>query len=113
MICSNCRSENSSESVYCSYCGVLLTQSASQGASDPAGFHGERRQLTALFCDIVGSTEIAAALDPEEYHEVIRAFAGRCREVVERYGGDVAGGHRDGAARPFWYLPSSFCDDDR
>jgi predicted ATPase/class 3 adenylate cyclase len=110
MICSNCHSENSSESIYCSYCGVLLAQSASQIAPDAGGFHGERRQLTALFCDIVGSTEIAAALDPEEYHEVIRAFAGRCREVVERYGGYVAELHGDGALIFFGY-PRSYGDE--
>ena len=110
MICSNCHFENSAESIYCSYCGVPLARNRSQDPSDAAGFHGERRQLTALFCDIVGSTEIAAALDPEEYHEVIRAFAGRCREVVERYGGYVAELHGDGALIFFGY-PRSYGDE--
>jgi class 3 adenylate cyclase len=34
----------------------------------------ERRQLTALFCDLVGSTELSANLDPEDYFEVVRAY---------------------------------------
>jgi len=73
-------------------------------------FHGERRQLTALFCDVVDSTEMAAALDPEEYHDVIRAFAGRCREVVESYGGYVAEMQGDGALVFFGY-PRSHGDE--
>jgi class 3 adenylate cyclase/predicted ATPase len=113
MICSNCQFENSAESIYCSYCGVPLARNRLQEPSDAAGFHGERRQLTALFCDIVGSTEIAAALDPEEYHEVIRAFAGRCREVVERFGGYVAELHGDGALVFFGYPRSSGDEAER
>ncbi len=110
MICSNCHCENGAEAVYCSACGVPLARSAPPKTSDATGFHGERRQLTALFCDIVGSTEIAASLDPEEYHDVIRAFAGRCREVVERYGGYVAELHGDGALVFFGY-PRSYGDE--
>jgi len=47
-----------------------------------APFQGERRQLTALFCDIVNSTAMASTLDPEEYQDIIRNFAGCCTAVV-------------------------------
>jgi class 3 adenylate cyclase len=50
----------------------------------------ERRQLTVLFCDLVGSTELAARLDPEDMGRVIRAYQGCCSEVLERWGGNVA-----------------------
>jgi hypothetical protein len=50
----------------------------------------ERRQLTVLFCDLVGSTELAARLDPEDTGAVIRAYHRACTEVVERWGGHVA-----------------------
>ena len=50
----------------------------------------ERRQLTVLFCDLVDSTRLAAALDPEDWREVIRAWQESCRAVVERFAGHVA-----------------------
>ena len=50
----------------------------------------ERRQLTVLFCDLVGSTELAVRLDPEDMGDVIHAYHGACTEVVESWGGHVA-----------------------
>jgi hypothetical protein len=46
----------------------------------------ERRQLTVLFCDLVGSTELSARLDPEDMGRVIRAYQDSCAQVVERWG---------------------------
>jgi len=40
----------------------------------PASTAGERRHLTVLFCDLVGSTEIAARLDPEEWREIVADY---------------------------------------
>src|SRR5262252_9283873 len=42
--------------------------------------HAERRQLTVMFCDLVGSTALAARLDPEEWREVMRAYQSVCGE---------------------------------
>ena len=42
----------------------------------------ERRQLTVLFCDLVGSTELSARLDPEDLREVMRAYQAACADVV-------------------------------
>jgi class 3 adenylate cyclase/predicted ATPase len=50
----------------------------------------ERRQLTVLFCDLVGSTEFAARLDPEDMGRLMRAYQNTCAEVVERWDGHVA-----------------------
>jgi class 3 adenylate cyclase len=50
----------------------------------------ERRQLTVLFCDLVGSTELSARLDPEELRVLIAAYRNAASAVVERYGGHVA-----------------------
>lgn len=50
---------------------------------------GERRQLTVLFCDLVGSTALAAQLDPEDLGEVIRTYQDLCAEIVGRYDGRV------------------------
>ena len=61
----------------------------------------ERRQLTVLFCDLVGSTELAARLDPEDMGRVIRAYQGCCTKVVERWDGHVAKYMGDGVLAYF------------
>jgi class 3 adenylate cyclase len=50
----------------------------------------ERRQLTVMICDLVGSTELAARLDPEDIREVIGAYHRAVTEVVRRFDGFVA-----------------------
>jgi hypothetical protein len=50
----------------------------------------ERRQLTVMFCDLVGSTEISARLDPEVLSDVIGAFQKGCVSAVTGFGGSVA-----------------------
>lgn len=49
----------------------------------------ERRQLTILVCDIVGSTELTTALDPEEMRDLIAAFQRLCAEAIRKFGGYV------------------------
>ncbi len=50
----------------------------------------ERRQLTVMFCDLVGSTDLSSRLDPEDLREVVRAYQGTAAEVIERYEGHIA-----------------------
>jgi class 3 adenylate cyclase len=57
----------------------------------------ERRQLTVMFCDLVGSTEISARLDPEDLSDVIGAFQKGCVSAVTGFGGSVAKYMGDGA----------------
>src|ERR1700678_3638581 len=45
----------------------------------------ERRQLTVMFCDLVGSTALSGRLDPEDMREVIRAYQDACSGAVARY----------------------------
>jgi class 3 adenylate cyclase len=54
-----------------------------------------------LFCDLVGSTELSAKLDPEDLGRVIRAYHGACAEVMERWGGHVAKYMGDGVLAYF------------
>src|SRR5207244_3097825 len=56
----------------------------------PAAAEGERRHLTVLFCDLVGSTELSTRLDPEEFREVVQAYQRSADEVIARFGGHVA-----------------------
>jgi class 3 adenylate cyclase len=50
----------------------------------------ERRQLTVLFCDLVGSTALAQVLDPEELRDLMQTYQRACRDVIARYEGHVA-----------------------
>jgi len=50
----------------------------------------ERRQLTVMFCDLVGSTALSHALDPEPLRELLRTYQQACGRVIERYQGHVA-----------------------
>src|ERR1700730_14773206 len=54
------------------------------------GRDAERRQLTVLFCDLVGSTELAQRLDAEVLRELMRAYQQACGQVISQYAGHVA-----------------------
>jgi class 3 adenylate cyclase len=51
---------------------------------------GERRQLTVMFCDLVGSTALSEKLDPEDLRTLLHAYRTLCGEVIARYDGFVA-----------------------
>lgn len=63
----------------------------------------ERRQLTLMFCDLVGSTTLSASLDPEDLRAVINAYHRCCVQTVERCGGFVAKYMGDGVLVYFGY----------
>ncbi len=50
----------------------------------------ERRQLTVMFCALVGSTELFGQLDAEDYREIVCAYQGACGDVIERFGCHIA-----------------------
>ena len=50
----------------------------------------ERRQLSVMLCDLVGSTELSSRLDPEDLSQVIRAYQARVRDTIARFGGFIA-----------------------
>jgi class 3 adenylate cyclase/predicted ATPase len=70
----------------------------------------ERRHLTVLFCDLVGSTVLAGRLDPEDYREVVRAYHQVCAEVLQRFDGYLAQYLGDGILGYFGY-PVAHEDD--
>ncbi|WP_213290803.1 adenylate/guanylate cyclase domain-containing protein [Bradyrhizobium sp. sGM-13] len=63
----------------------------------------ERRQLTVMFVDLIGSTALSARLDPEELRDVIGSYHRRCAEVITRSGGFVAKYLGDGVLAYFGY----------
>jgi class 3 adenylate cyclase len=70
----------------------------------------ERRQLTVMFCDLVGSTALSEQLDPEELREVVRAYHETCAGVIGRYAGHTAQHLGDGLLVYFGY-PAAHEDD--
>jgi class 3 adenylate cyclase len=70
----------------------------------------ERRQLTVMFCDLVGSTSLSARLDPEDLRGVIGAYHRCCAEWIERNDGFVAKYMGDGVLAYFGY-PLAHEDD--
>jgi class 3 adenylate cyclase len=72
----------------------------------------ERRQLTVMFCDLVGSTQLSAQLDPEELREVVRAYQEVSAAVITRFEGHIAQYLGDGLLVYFGY-PVAHEDDAR
>lgn len=119
--CPNCHRLNPAEMLFCLECGERLAVSPSavnfklsSGRSDAAERSpiGERRHMTMIFCDIVGSTALAARLDLEETHEVIYSFQETCARVIAQYDGFTARYMGDGVLVYFGY-PQAHEDDAR
>jgi len=104
--CPRCGFANPVRAKFCGECGSALAgkvvERAEGGAESIDGaFHAmpparrvvagaERRQLTVMFCDLVGSTPLAEKLDPEEFREIVRAYQELCGEITHRFDGYVA-----------------------
>ena len=79
--CSSCGSTNAAEAKFCSECGARLGS-----ASRPIE---ERKIVTVVFCDLVGSTARAEQLDPEDVRAELSSYHARVRSELERHGGTV------------------------
>jgi class 3 adenylate cyclase/tetratricopeptide (TPR) repeat protein len=79
-------------------------------AEPPRHDEAERRHLTVMFCDLVGSTALSSRLDPEELRDIIGAYLRRCTEVIVKSGGFVARYMGDGVLAYFGY-PQAHEDD--
>jgi class 3 adenylate cyclase len=82
------------------------TAASEQKSQDTA----ERRQVTVMFSDLVGSTALSARMDPEDLREVISAYQKCVAETVQRFGGFVAKYMGDGVLVYFGY-PQAHEDD--
>lgn len=115
--CRACGHENPSGNSYCGNCGAPLTGAALSERSSAVGTPAkpvspgaERRQLTVMFCDLVGSTALASRLDPEDLREVIGDYHKDVEMVVGRFDGFVAKYMGDGVLVYFGY-PQAHEDD--
>jgi class 3 adenylate cyclase/predicted ATPase len=95
--------------------GVAPTPEAMPGITPAVVYSApdaERRQLTVLFCDLVGSTQLSGQLDPEDLRAVVRAYQETAAEVIQRYEGHIAQYLGDGLLVYFGY-PTAHEDDAR
>ena len=72
-------------------------------ASASVQAQAERRQLTVMFCDLVGSTALSTGMDPEDLRDVIASFQNRCSAAIRHYDGFVAKYMGDGILVYFGY----------
>src|SRR5215469_2956105 len=75
-----------------------------------ANARAERRHLTVLLCDLVGSTALSARLDPEDLRRILGEFQRSCCDVIRRYEGHVARFMGDGILAYFGF-PTAHEDD--
>jgi Adenylate and Guanylate cyclase catalytic domain len=70
--------------------GIARLTAARPSAPEPTAASAERRQVTVMFSDLVGSTALSARMDPEDLREVISSYQKCVSETVRRFGGFVA-----------------------
>ena len=114
--CPSCGGLNLSNVKFCGDCGAKLMAdigaAARLKAAEPkhSASLAERRHLTVMFCDLVGSTALSARLDPEEMREVLHAYQNAVAGEVERFDGQVAKFMGDGVLAYFGW-PRAHEDD--
>ena len=86
-ICAQCGTENPDVAKFCMACAAPLA--AETPTPEPPRRHEERRPVTAVFVDIVGSTSRAEQLDPEDVLALLEPYYARLRHVLEQHGGSV------------------------
>jgi class 3 adenylate cyclase/tetratricopeptide (TPR) repeat protein len=123
MLCRNCEYDNPKEALFCMKCGTRLVEgdtsaprsldsSVETRVTDRLAHEPERRQMTVLFCDLVGSTRLSEQLDPEDLREVMRTYQEACAKVIKRFEGHIAKYLGDGILVYFGY-PKAHEDDVR
>jgi class 3 adenylate cyclase/predicted ATPase len=114
LACSSCGHDNPPQAKFCANCGAALTTDSSPApAPAPPMSSAERRQLTVMFCDLVGSTALSVRLDPEDLREVIAAYHRYVAETVARFGGFVGRYMGDGVLVYFGYPRAHEHDAER
>jgi predicted ATPase/class 3 adenylate cyclase len=99
-------------------CGSSFSDSADapwmpEARPTAGSLDGERRHLTVLFADVVGSTALSGRLDPEALREVLRAYQDICSECVARYDGNINQYVGDGVVAFFGYPTAHDNDAER
>ncbi len=123
--CGQCAAVLSPIAKFCSECGAVVHRDGDGGSADMSSTvvadvdalglwpEGEKRRLTLLFCDLVGSTSIGQRLDEEDYSDLIEAYVGQAAEAIERHGGYVSQVQGDGIVAYFGFPAAHENDPER
>ena len=111
--CTTCGAETTAGKRFCGECGAPLDTASANPEPRESSLTGERRHLTVLFCDLVGSTEITAQLDPEEWRELVASYHRAANQAITRYGGHVAKYLGDGVMAYFGWPEAHENDAER
>src|SRR5689334_7896752 len=87
--------------------------SSSPTLTEPAGGTAERRPLSVMFCDLIGSTALSARLDPEDLREVIRSYQARVATIIQQFKGFIARYVGDGVLIYFGWPEAHETDAER
>ena len=113
-LCAGCGFENEITAKFCGGCGKPIGDAPA--LTPPAALFpprteaAERRQLTVLFCDLVGSTPLSSRLDPEDLREVIAAYHRAVAGVVTAFDG-VVGRYMGDGVLVYFGFPRAHEDD--
>ncbi len=118
-LCASCGHANDPGARFCSNCGSKIeggstgtppgSEDSSKGEALP---YAERRQLTVLFSDLIGSTALSEQLDPEDLRTILRDYQAACTSVVKLYDGTLAKYLGDGVLAYFGF-PTAHEEDAR
>ncbi len=114
--CPSCNFSNPFDFEFCGQCATRLDTTQNTKSRSTASPHtpkqqsAERRQLTVLFCDIIGSSSLSERIDPEELRDIMRDYRDICNKIVSGYGGYIAQYLGDGILVYFGY-PHAHEDD--
>lgn len=112
--CQVCSSENASDSQFCGKCGTASTGLPSKLPVVSFPDIGlERRHLTVMFVDLVGSTLLGRRLDPEDLRHVIAVFNNAVTGAIKQFDGFVARYLGDGVLSYFGYPQAHEADAER
>jgi class 3 adenylate cyclase/tetratricopeptide (TPR) repeat protein len=116
--CQTCGRENAPNNRFCGHCGVARAAKpdgapASGADTNPTSTDAERRHLTVMFADMVGSTPLSARLDPEDLRDTMDAWRTCVTGLISRYGGLVTRYMGDGNLALFGYPRAHEADAER
>jgi class 3 adenylate cyclase/predicted ATPase/anti-anti-sigma regulatory factor len=123
MKCPSCNFENPDQFKFCGECGTRIVDVLPEPFSadvkqdittfensETHSIDAERRHITVMFCDLVGSTHLSERLDPEDFRQLLHVYQDTCVYAVNKYEGHLAQYLGDGVLIYFGF-PNAHADD--